>query len=48
MARPKENLATLQRLIPVPCLGVLPHGVDAVSSAACLRDAADLLSAPRR
>jgi dethiobiotin synthetase len=48
VARPKENLATLQRLIPVPCLGVLPHGIDPVSGAACLRDAADLLCAPRR
>ncbi len=48
VARPKENLATLQRLIPVPCLGVLPHGIDPVSGAACLRDAADLLRAPRR
>lgn len=43
MARPKENLATLQRLVPAPCLGVIPHGIDAVSAAAFLRDAADLV-----
>jgi dethiobiotin synthetase len=23
----EENLATLDRLLPSPCLGVLPHGV---------------------
>ena len=27
MGAPEENLATLQRLLPSPCLGVLPHGV---------------------
>jgi dethiobiotin synthetase len=48
MAHPKENLATLQRLMPAPCLGVLPHGLDAVSAAANLREAADRVRALRK
>jgi dethiobiotin synthetase len=27
MGAPEENLATLEHLLPSPCLGVLPHGV---------------------
>ena len=33
MGRPAENLATLKSLIAAPCLGVVPHGVDAATAA---------------
>lgn len=40
-----ENLASLQRLLPAPCLGVLPHGVapaeaatELAAAAACLHE----------
>jgi len=43
----EENLDTLAELLPAPCLGVLPHGVDAAEAAAHLPAAvAALLSAP--
>lgn len=47
MAHPKENLATLQRLMPAPCLGVLPYGIEVASGAANLREAADRVRALR-
>jgi len=34
-----ENLATLRALMPVPCLGVLPHGVTPEQAATCLQAA---------
>lgn len=45
MQRPKENLVTLHRALSVPCLGVVGHGVQPVSAAAALRDAADTIAA---
>jgi dethiobiotin synthetase len=48
MARPKENLVTLNRAIAAPCLGVIAHGAAPLSAAASLRDAADALNALRR
>jgi dethiobiotin synthetase len=48
MVHAKENLATLQRLMPAPCLGVLPHGIEVVSAAANLREAADRVRALRK
>ncbi|HEX5959794.1 MAG TPA: dethiobiotin synthase [Rhodanobacteraceae bacterium] len=41
MLYPKENLVMLNRSLATPCLGVLQHGVEPVSNAANLRDAAD-------
>lgn len=41
MLYPKENLVTLNRSLAAPCLGVIGHGVEPVSAAASLRDAAD-------
>ena len=38
---PKENLVTLNRSLAAPCLGVIGHGVEPLSAAASLRDAAD-------
>lgn len=40
-----DNLATLRARLPAPCLGVLPHALDAAPAqmAAHLRDAVDLL-----
>ncbi|WP_114241864.1 dethiobiotin synthase [Dyella sp. C9] len=40
MAAVEENLATLRRLLPAPCLGVLPHGVPPAKAAAELDIAA--------
>lgn len=34
-----ENLATLRELLPAPCLGVLPHGLDTAQGAIHLGDA---------
>lgn len=42
MAAVEDNLETLRRMLPVPCLGVLPHGLDPVQAAARL-DLAPLL-----
>ncbi len=39
MARAEENVATLRRLLPAPCLGILEHGVEPARAAAGLRDA---------
>jgi dethiobiotin synthetase len=33
MERPEENLDALHRLLPSPCLGVLPHGVSPADAA---------------
>jgi dethiobiotin synthetase len=44
MLYPKENLVMLNRSLAAPCLGVLPHGIEPVSAAASLRDAADAVS----
>ncbi|HEX7369105.1 MAG TPA: dethiobiotin synthase [Rhodanobacteraceae bacterium] len=41
MLFPKENLATLHRLLAAPCLGVIAHDVPPISAAAALREAAD-------
>jgi dethiobiotin synthetase len=41
MQYPKENLVTLNRSLAAPCLGVIGHGVEPMSAAASLRDAAD-------
>jgi dethiobiotin synthetase len=41
MLYPKENLVMLNRSLAAPCLGVLPHGLEPMSAAASLRDAAD-------
>lgn len=43
MLRPKETLATLNRVLAAPCLGVLAHGVTPMSAATSLRDAPDIL-----
>jgi dethiobiotin synthetase len=43
MAALEENLATLRELLPVPCLGVLPHGVAPVAAAAHLHAAVAVL-----
>jgi len=39
MDAPEENLATLCRLLPAPCLGVLPHGLAPERAALGLRAA---------
>jgi dethiobiotin synthetase len=39
----EENLATLRELLPAPCLGVLPHGVDAAQAARHLHAAVAML-----
>ncbi|WP_049623722.1 dethiobiotin synthase [Frateuria defendens] len=47
MAAPAENLATLEALLPAPCLGVLPHGVAPAEAAARLDlSACGVLHAP--
>lgn len=45
LLHPKEVLATLHRSLAVPCLGLLPHGVEPVPAAAALREAADAIRA---
>jgi len=37
MAAVEENLATLRELLPAPCLGVLPHGVEPAQAAHYLK-----------
>lgn len=39
MDAPEENVATLCRLLPAPCLGVLPHGLAPVQAVGHLRAA---------
>jgi dethiobiotin synthetase len=48
MLNPKENLVTLNRSLAAPCLGVIGHGIEPISAAAVLREAADAVrnSAP--
>lgn len=41
LLHPKENLVTLNRSLAAPCLGVIGHGIEPISAAASLRDAAD-------
>ncbi|EIL98882.1 dethiobiotin synthase [Rhodanobacter thiooxydans] len=43
MEAPEENLATLCRLLPAPCLGVLPHGLAPALAAGHLRAAVTAL-----
>ena len=45
MDRREDNLASLRRLLPVPCLGVIDHAADAVARPA-LADAVAALRAP--
>jgi dethiobiotin synthetase len=33
MAAVEDNLETLRAMLPAPCLGVLPHGVDPAQAA---------------
>lgn len=44
MLRPEENLDTLRRLLPVPCLGVVGHGAASATAAASLSAAVDVLA----
>ncbi|MER3546299.1 MAG: dethiobiotin synthase [Rhodanobacteraceae bacterium] len=39
MERREDNLETLRRLLPAPCLGTLEYGADPISAAANLADA---------
>lgn len=41
MLHPKENLVMLNRSLAAPCFGVIAHGIQPVSAAAAVRDAAD-------
>ncbi|MEP6899237.1 MAG: dethiobiotin synthase [Rhodanobacter sp.] len=43
MDAPEENLATLRELLPVPCLGVLPHGLAPDQAAVHLHAAVAIL-----
>lgn len=45
LAYPKEHLATLNRVLAAPCLGVIGHGVVPAAAAAALREAADAVRA---
>lgn len=45
LPNPKEILAALNRSLAVPCLGLLPHGVEPIAAAAALREAADVVAA---
>ncbi|MGH8110370.1 MAG: dethiobiotin synthase [Rhodanobacteraceae bacterium] len=45
LAHPKEILATLNRSLAVPCLGLLAHGIEPAAAAAALREAADAVAA---
>jgi dethiobiotin synthetase len=47
MAAVEDNLETLRELLPAPCLGVLPHGVDPARAAERL-DLAPLFARPPR
>lgn len=42
--RPQENLDTLRRLLPAPCLGVVEHGASAAQAATQVAPAAAALS----
>ncbi|HEU0276991.1 MAG TPA: dethiobiotin synthase [Rhodanobacteraceae bacterium] len=46
-AHPKEHLATLNRVLGAPCLGVVGHDVMPAAAAAALRDAADAVTIAR-
>jgi dethiobiotin synthetase len=43
-----ENLATLRELLPAPCLGVVPHGVEPPVAAGYLQDAVAALEMSSR
>lgn len=47
MLRPEENIDTLRRLLPVPCLGMVGHGASPESAAASLSAAVDSIRASR-
>ncbi|HET6586387.1 MAG TPA: dethiobiotin synthase [Oleiagrimonas sp.] len=44
MLRPEENIDTLHRLLPVPCLGMVGHGASPEAAAASLSVAVDVLA----
>lgn len=44
MQRPEENIDTLRRLLPVPCLGVVAHGASPGQAAAQVASAVDVLA----
>lgn len=44
MLRPEENIDTLRRLLPVPCLGMVEHGASPEAAAASLSAAVDVLA----
>lgn len=46
MERREDNLATLRRLLPAPCLGVIDHGAGAAAATAALADAVAALRTP--
>lgn len=43
MAAAEENIATLEALLPVPCLGILPHGLAPEAAAGALTRAVQAL-----
>lgn len=48
MAMVEENIETLRRLLPAPCLGVVRGGADPAQAAAALQPAVDALAATIR
>ncbi len=44
MRRPQENIDTLRRWLPVPCLGVVEHGASPAEAAAQVASAVDVLA----
>lgn len=44
MLRPEENIETLRRLLPAPCLGVVEHGASSGAAVASLSAAVDVLA----
>lgn len=44
MLRAEENIATLRRLLPVPCLGVVEHGASPAAAAEQVKPALDVLA----
>ncbi|MGB3747809.1 MAG: dethiobiotin synthase [Rhodanobacter sp.] len=46
MERREDNLATLRRLLPAPCLGVIGHGAGTAAATAALADAVAALRSP--
>ena len=46
MERREDNLATLRRLLPAPCLGVVGHGADDAAATAALATAVAALRSP--